>query len=149
MKVVLTRDVKGVGKANEVKAVSEGYARNYLLPRGLAIPATKEAITAAERHVMDSQKREERLRAESERVAEKLRVVPLVFQVKAGETGRLYGSITNKDIAQAISKVLGAPFDRRQIILEHPIRDIGIHLVDLKLAGNVAAQVRLVVEAEA
>ncbi len=148
MQVVLKRDVKGLGKANEVKTVSEGYARNFLIPRGLAILATKESLEQVQRAQQNAETVAMQQRSRSEALAARLKEKPLVFKVKAGETGRMYGSITAKDIADAIAKALGGSFDKRMIALEHPIRQLGVHLVELKLPGNVSGQARLVVEAE-
>ncbi len=148
MKVLLIRDVKGLGRANDIKDVAEGYARNYLLPRGLAAPATDGIVRAAEQRTLDEKGRATREKTRAERLAAQIQELSLRFVVKAGETGRLYGSITSKDIADAIAKHLGFEFDKRQIMLEHPIRDLGVHLVEFKLASNVHGQVRLVVEAE-
>ena len=148
MQVVLKHDVKGLGKANEVKSVSEGYARNFLIPRGLAIPATKESLEMVAREQQHVTTIAVQQRARAEAVAARLKDKPLLFKVKAGETGRMYGSITAKDIAEAIGKVLGNEFDKRMVELEHPIRQTGVHLVELKLPANVTGQVQIVVEAE-
>lgn len=148
MQVVLKRDVKGLGKANEVKTVSEGYARNFLLPRGLAVIATKETLAQVQREQRQALSQAEQQRQRSEALAARLKEHPLVFKVKAGEKGRMYGSITAKDVAEAIAKTLGGTFDKRMVMLEHPIRQLGVHLVELKLPGNVLGQARLVVEAE-
>ncbi len=148
MQVVLKYDVKGLGRANEVKSVSEGYARNYLIPRGLAIPATKESLEMVTREQQHATTVAAQQRARAEAMAARLKDKPLHFKVKAGETGRMYGSITAKDISEAIGKVLGTEFDKRMIELEHPIRQTGVHLVELKLPANVTGQVQVVVEAE-
>ncbi len=148
MQVVLTRDVKGLGKAHEVKSVSEGYARNYLIPRGLAMPATKESLEMVAREQKHATTIAAQQHARAEAMAARLKEKPLLFKVKAGETGRLYGSITTKDVAEAIGKILGADFDKRMVDLEHPIRQIGTFLVELKLPSNVTGQVRVIVEAE-
>jgi len=148
MQVVLKHDVKGLGKANEVKSVSEGYARNFLIPRGLAILATKESLEMVAREQQQVTTIAAQQRARAEAMAARLKDKPLLFKVKAGETGRMYGSITAKDIAEAIGKVLGNEFDKRMIELEHPIRQTGVHLVELKLPANVTGQVQVVVEAE-
>lgn len=148
MQVVLKHDVKGLGKANEVKSVSEGYARNFLIPRGLAILATKESLEMVAREQQQVTTIAAQQRARAEAMAARLKDKPLLFKVKAGETGRMYGSITAKDIAKAIGKVLGNEFDKRMIELEHPIRQTGVHLVELKLPANVTGQVQVVVEAE-
>lgn len=149
MQVILRRKVEGLGEANEIKDVAAGYARNYLFPQGLAVPATAGEIKAAQRQQKIDEARDAREQAHSERIAEQLKEAPLHFEVKAGETGRLYGSVTSKDIAEAIEGVIGESFDRRYVMLEQPIRELGVHLIDLKLEGGVRAQARVVVELEA
>lgn len=148
MKVYLKRDVPGLGKANEVKNVSDGYARNYLFPRGLAVPASEGNIKAAQSHAESQQARVDRAREHAEKIAERLGETPLHLKAKAGETGRLYGSITSADVANAIARVLGEKFDKRMVVLERHIRDIGTHTVGLKLKGGVRGQVKVIVETE-
>ena len=149
MKVFLKRDVPGVGKAHEVKNVADGYARNYLLPRGLAVPATQGQVTVAENYARSQQRKEDRVRARSLEIAKQLETQPLKFKAKAGSTGRLYGSITSADVAEAIGRVIGSKFDKRVISMDRPIRGLGEHVVTLKLEGGVRGQARVVVEAEA
>jgi large subunit ribosomal protein L9 len=148
MKVFLKQDVPGVGKANEVKNVSNGYARNYLFPRGLAVPATKGRIQKAEDYEERQLHREQRQRERSLKVAEQLQETPLQFRVKAGESGRLYGSITSSDVANKIGQLLGMEFDKRWLVMERPIREVGTHTVDIKLQGGVRGQAQVVVESE-
>jgi large subunit ribosomal protein L9 len=148
MKVFLKQDVSGVGKANEVKDVSNGYARNYLFPRGLAVPATKGRVKKAEDYEERQLHREQRQRERSQKVAEQLQETPLQFRVKAGETGRLYGSITSSDVANKIGQLLGIEFDKRWLVMERPIREVGTHTVDIKLQGGVRGQAQVVVESE-
>ncbi len=148
MKIVLTQDVPGLGKAHEIKSVSDGYARNYLIPRGLAVAATPGQIKAARKEAEVQQSKDARLRERARAIVERLRTSPLRFQAKAGEKGRLYGSITNADIAKAISKTVNAPFDKRWVLLERPIREVGTHVVELKLRGGVRGQVQVIVTAE-
>lgn len=148
MKVFLKRDVPGLGKANEVKNVSDGYARNYLIPRGLATLASKGNLKAAKVYVETQQAREERTREHSQQIAEKLKQNPLHLKAKAGETGRLYGSITSADIAGAIGQLLGTKFDKRRILLKRPIRETGTHAIDIKLEGGIRGQAQVIVETE-
>jgi len=149
MKVFLKRDVSGVGKAHEVKNVADGYARNYLLPRGLAVPATPGQVKVAENYARGQQRKEDRVRMRSLEIAEQLKTQSLKFKTKAGSTGRLYGSITSADVAEAIGRAIGSKFDKRVILMDRPIRELGEHVVDLKLAGGVRGQAFVVVEAEA
>ncbi len=148
MKVLLKRNVPNVGKANEIKEVSDGYARNYLLPQGLAVPATKGMLRAAEevRSAQDDKAARQRERAEL--LAAQLQQETIRLKAKAGETGRLYGSITNADVAKGLSRLLKVEFDKRNVLLEHPLRDLGTHLVDLKLESGVRAQIRVLIFSE-
>jgi large subunit ribosomal protein L9 len=148
MKVFLKRDVPGLGKANEVKNVSDGYARNYLFPKGLAAPATEGNLKAAQTFAETQKAREDRIRERSEHIAEQLKTKTLKFKAKAGETGRLYGSITSADIATEIGRALNMTFDKHWIVLERPIRDVGAHAIDIKLEGGVRAQAHVMVETE-
>lgn len=148
MKVFLKKDVPGVGKAQQVVTVADGYARNFLIPRGLAVLATEGAVSVARQHAESSERREERTRERSEALAARLADQEIRFSVKAGETGRLYGSITTADIAERIAQVLGHDFDKRWIQLERPLREIGLHTVELKLEGGVRGRVKVLVEAE-
>ena len=149
MKVFLKHDVPGLGKANEVKNVSDGYARNYLFPKGLAAPATDSNLKAAKTFAETKKAREDRIRERSQQIAEQLKTKTLKFKAKAGETGRLYGSITSADIATAIGRALDMDFDKHWLVLERPIRDVGTHAIDIKLDGGVRAQAYVVVETEA
>jgi large subunit ribosomal protein L9 len=148
MKVVLKKDVKNQGKANEIIDVAPGYARNYLIPRGLAVPATEGEIKAAKEEREAVAEAEERRRERGEALADKLRQETFRFEVKAGETGRLYGSITAKDIAEAVSRKIRVDVDKRDVLLDDPIRELGAHVVDVKLGGGVRGQARVVVEPE-
>lgn len=147
MKVFLKKDVPGVGKALEVVNVADGYARNYLLPRGLAARATEGRVNAAQQHAESEVRREQRARAQAQDMIEALAEKEIVFTVKAGETGRLYGSITSADIAEKLGALLEDDFDKRWLALDRPIRDVGTHVVDLKLAGGVRGHVKVTVEA--
>ena len=149
MKVFLKRDVPGVGKAHEVQKVADGYARNYLFPKKLAVPATPGQIKVAENYARSQQQKQDRVRARSLDIVEQLKTQSLTFKAKAGSTGRLYGSITSADVAQAIGRAIGSKFDKRVILMDRPIRALGEHVVELKLAGGVRGQARVVVEAEA
>ena len=148
MKVFLKQDVPGLGKANEVKNVSDGYARNYLIPRGLATSASEGNLKVAKIHAETQKAHEERIREHSLEMAEKLLKAPLHLKAKAGEAGRLYGSITSADIATAIGRVLGIKFDKRWIIMDRPIRELGSHIVEVKLEGGIRGHAQVVVETE-
>ncbi len=148
MKIFLKQDVPGVGEAQEVVEVADGYARNYLLPQGMAVRATEGRIAAAKEIAKSQERREEQARERAEVVAERLAEKEINFTVRAGETGRLYGSITSGDVAEKIGKLLGQEFDKRWVLMDRPIRDVGEHIIDLKLEGGVRGHVKVVVEAE-
>lgn len=149
MKVLLKKDVPGLGHVDEVHDVADGYGRNYLIPQGLAVKASEGRVKMAKERAASQEAHEERMREHAEALAEKLKDVTLDFTVKAGETGRLYGSITSSDIADAIERVVDIEVDRRNLLLERPIREVGEHTVELKLQGGVRAEVHVNVEAEA
>lgn len=148
MKVLLTRDIEGLGKAGQVKTVADGYARNYLIPRGLAILASPGALKQAETIRKAEEKRQAQLYAEAQAIAGQLAETALVFHARAGTTGKLYGSITTTHIADAILSEKGITLDKRKIDLREPIRMVGEHKVKIKLAADVVAEVRVVIEAE-
>ncbi len=148
MKVILKEDVEKLGKVNEVHDVADGYARNYLLPRGLAIPASEGALQALKDLKEDQAERESRLKEQAQNVAEIIRQEPLRFTMKAGEGGRLYGSVTSNDIVEAIEEEFDVSVDKRAVQLAEPIRELGPRVIDLKFEGDVEAQVRVVVEPE-
>lgn len=140
MKVIFLKDVKGQGKKGEVKDVSEGYARNFLIPRGLATAANESNLKQLEQLKKAENRRKEQEKKEAMVTAEKLKSVKLEFQVKAGEGGRLFGSITNKQIAESLEKK-GYKIDRRKIILDEPIRSLGVTNVQIRLHPEVTATV--------
>lgn len=149
MKVVLRKDVPGLGKAGDIKNVADGYARNYLIPRGLAAVATPGAIKQAEQERVAEVERARRLQQEAKELAQKLSNQTLIFKARAGEEDRLYGSITSADIAEAIQEATGLEVDKRKVLLERPIRQLGEHTVTVKLHGDVVSEVKVIVEREA
>ncbi|MFQ6101496.1 MAG: 50S ribosomal protein L9 [Anaerolineae bacterium] len=148
MRIILTRDVPNLGQAGDVKHVAAGYARNYLIPKGLAIKATSGALKEFEHRRAAGARREERLAARAEALAGRISDLILTFEARAGEKGRLYGSITTADIAQALERETGEKFDRRKHILSEPIRQVGEHVVSVRLAADVVAEVKVVVRPE-
>ncbi len=146
MKVVLNKDVKDVGRAGQVKEVSDGYARNYLFPRKLAVPATKSALKQVEDREKMAARRLATEEQEAQRVAERLATEPLKLYPKVGGQGRLYGSVTAADVAEALSKYLGQPVDKRKIELDEPIRTIGEYRVPYRITRTVTATVIVQVE---
>ena len=146
MEVILREDVQALGKAGEIVRVRPGYARNYLLPRGLAYEATEgnKKRIAAETKARSA--RDLAARAEAERFALGLQTLPLTLSGKAGEEGKLFGSITAQDIADALSQH-GYTVDRRRIELEHPIKTLGEHTVTVRLHPEVSAELHVSVVA--
>jgi large subunit ribosomal protein L9 len=146
LEVLLLRDIKRLGKAGETKKVTDGYARNYLLPRGLAVLATAGAIRRTEVQKAIEEQRQERIRTDGSALAERLAEINLVFKVKASEKGRLYGSVTAADIAAEIEKQTGHPVDKRKVELEEPIHLLGTHKVPVRILPNVVPEITVVVE---
>lgn len=149
MKVVFKKDVQGVGKAGEVKDVADGYARNFLLPRGLAVAATGNELSKLSQEKAASAKRAAEEERQARELKDRLEANPVVLTSKAGAQGRLYGSVTNADVADAIKKQVGADVDRRSIEMGDPIRTVGTTTVSIKLHKAVTASVRVDVRAEA
>lgn len=146
MKVILTTDVQGTGKAGEVKDVADGYARNYLIPRKLAIPASAGALKNVEQKRASEQKKAAAEEAAARALAERLTAAPVVLTAKVGDQGRLYGSITSGDIAEQLSAHLGQPIDKRKIELAEPIRQLGSFDVTIRLHRAVTATVKVDVQ---
>jgi large subunit ribosomal protein L9 len=148
MKVLLLQDVYNLGQAGEVKTVADGYGRNYLLPRGMAILATPAAIRRAERIKQAAVERRAREKSDIEALAQVIGSMKLTFSARTGEKGKLYGSITSAQIADAISRKLGAEFDKRKIALREPIREIGTYSIPVRLSAETASAVTVVVQQE-
>lgn len=149
MIVILKRDVKGTGKSGDVIKVSPGYARNMLIPRGLAVEATEGNIRNLEKQKQIQKENEAIEKAKAEEIALKLSEGNIVIKTKAGEGGRLFGSITNKDISEAIEKQLEIKIDRRKIVLENPIKELGEVNVEAKLYPEVIGKFTVEVKEEA
>ena len=148
MKVLLTETVDNLGSAGEVKKVADGYARNFLIPKGLAVPVTEGVLKQAELQRQAEAKRQEREKVKAESLARTLSQVTLTFQAKAGEKDKLYGSITNANIAQALERETGQAIDKRKVELEEPIRELGSYRVPIKLLPDLAPQITVIVERE-
>jgi large subunit ribosomal protein L9 len=147
MKVLLLKDVYKLGRAGDVKKVADGYGRNYLLPQGLAMMATAGAMKQAERIRTQAQAERTRLNQELGTLAEQLGELELAFPVKAGETGKLYGSITTAMIAEAAEQETGAVLDKRQIDCE-PIKSLGVHKAAVRLTIDLVPEVTILVHRE-
>ena len=149
MKVLLTRDVDKLGKAGAVKTVADGYVRNYLIPQHLAVYASPGALKQAESIRKMEQKRQTQLANEAAAVAERLTGVTLKFQARASEIGKLYGSITTKQVIEALEKEIGAAIDKRKLDMREPIRSLGVHTIRVHLATDLNPSFDVLVEREA
>jgi len=147
MKVLLTKDVEHLGVAGDIKEVSGGYGRNYLLPQGMAVIATRGAIKQAEERLSAQRKREAVMRQEAQVLAQRMAGVTLTFVERVGENDRLFGSVTASDIADKLHAALGVEIDRRRIELDEPIKRIGDFLVHYRVMTGVIAEVKVVVNA--
>ena len=147
MKVLLLKDVYKLGRAGDVKKVADGYGRNYLLPQGLAVLATPGALRQVEGIRTQAATTRATLNQEMSGVAEKLAKLVLVFPAKAGETGKLYGSITSQMIVEAIQAKAGVKLDRRQLDTQ-PIRNLGEHKVHIRLTMDLIPEVTVIVHRE-
>jgi len=147
MKVILKEDIHGVGKAGQIINVKDGYARNYLLPRGLALIADEKNLKVLEYQKKKFEEQAKKKRQDAESIAERLGDLELTIKAKAGEDQKLFGSITAKDIAEVLQKE-GFSVDKKQINISEPIKRVGEHEVEVKLLSNVSAKLKINVVAE-
>ena len=148
MEVLLLKDVEQLGQTGEIKRVADGYARNYLIPRGLATFATPGAIKQAELQRQSDARRQAKELDEAQALAQELDGRIITFQARAGESDRLYGSITNANIAEALEEQVEQEVDRRKIVLEEPLKELGTHAVTIRLAQGAEAKVTVIIERE-
>ena len=148
MKVLLVQDVDKLGSAGEVKEVSGGYGRNYLLPKGFAVLASRGQVKQAEDRLAAQRKRNEAARKDAEALAARISGQTLRFTARVGELDRLYGSITSADIAEKIQSQLGVEVDRRKIDLDESIKRLGIYPIKIRLLAGLAPMVTVVVEGQ-
>ena len=145
MKVILTTDVAKLGKSGELKDVTDGYARNFLIPQNLAVPAAGGAYRAWQHDIASREDKRKREREEAEIAAQRISSTTLTMGVKVGEGGKLYGSITSKDIADALGR-RGIVVDRHKIDLEEPLKSLGTYKVAVKVYSGLTSEVTVVVE---
>lgn len=148
MIVILNRDVKGTGKAGDVVKVSDGYARNMLLPRGYAKEATEGNIRSLEKQKAIAAEKKAEEKAAAQARAEEINKLSVKISTKVGDSGKIFGSITSKDIAEALKAQHGIDLDKKKIQLSSPIKQTGETAVDIKLYQEVTAQLKVIVEAE-
>ena len=145
MKVILTKDVDKLGKSGEMKTVADGFATNFLIPRKLAVPAAGGAYRAWQHDIASREEKRNRERGDAEIAATRISSTTLTMGVKVGEGGKLYGSITTKDIADALAR-RGIEIDRHKIDLEEPLKSLGTYKVAIKVYSGLAPEVTIVVE---
>ena len=139
MKVILLQDVKGKGKKGQMIEVSDGYARNFMLPKKLAIEATADAVNTMRMNDKAAAEKAARERAEALEISRKLRDMTVTVTAKGGGAGRLFGSVTNQEIADALAKASGIKLDKRKIVLSDPIKSVGTYTVQCKLGYEITA----------
>jgi len=142
MKIILKEDLESLGKCGEVIQVKDGYARNYLFPRNLAIPATKGNLSSIEEITRQKKFRDEKKKKGEEKLKSDLEKISITAEVKVGEEDRVFGSVTSQDIAELL-KEQGFEIDKRRIDLEEPIKALGVYTVPVKIHGDVVANLKL------
>ena len=148
MKVILQQDVRGQGKKGQMIEVAEGYARNYLLPRKLAVPATADAMNTMRLQEKAKKAEEARLKAEAQAMAEKLKGVVVKLTAKAGANGKLFGAVTTKEVSEALQSQHGIELAKNKIVMEEPIKSYGSYELKAKLGFEISGTVYVVVAEE-
>ena len=146
MKVILKQDVKTIGKKDEIHEVSDGYARNFLFPRGLAAPADASAVNMARTKSEAREHHAAEALAAAQALADKVKDKTVTLKAKCGASGRRFGKVTAKDVAEALSKVAGTEIDKRKVELERDIKDFGTYSATVKLHPGVSAAFKVKVE---
>ena len=146
MKVILMQDVKGKGKKGQMIEVSDGYARNYMLPRKIAVEATADAVNTMRMNDKAAAEKAAKERAEAMEISKKLLDMTLVVTAKGGGAGRLFGSVTNAEIADALAKKTGIKLDKRKIVIADPIKSVGTYTVTCKLGYEITAPLTVKIE---
>ena len=148
MKVILLQDVKGLGNEGEVLNVKDGYARNFLLPRKLVVEATEGNLKTLKKQKASQELKEQHEADEAKDIVAKLEESPIEIIAKSGEGGKLFGSVTSKDLAEALEKQYKIKIDRRKIILPEPIRELGIRDVEVKLHADAVGKLKVNIKGE-
>ena len=146
MKVILTQDVRGQGKRGQMIDVSDGYARNSLLPRQLAQEATADNINTMRMNDKATQERQAKERAEALDLRNRMKDMTIVVTAKGGGAGRLFGSVTNTEVSEALAKQAGIQLDKRKIVLDEPIKAVGVYTVKCKLGYEINAELKIEVK---
>lgn len=148
MEVILIKDVKGQGKKGDIIKVSDGYARNFLLPKGYAIEATEGSKKKLKQEKALQQRKKQQEIEKAQKLSDKISRMEVVLKVKAGENGKLFGSVTGKDIADALAKQHGIQIDKKKIVLENPIKNIGEFKVEIKVYPEISAELKVAIKEE-
>ncbi|NMA34574.1 MAG: 50S ribosomal protein L9 [Clostridiaceae bacterium] len=148
MKVILKQDVKGLGKKDDLVNVSDGYARNFLFPRGMAVEANESNLNIVKTRKEAEKTKRDRELAHARQLAEKLRDVEVVIRAKTGESGKLFGSITSKDISDKLKDDFKLDIDRKKIVMPDTIKSTGSYEVDVKLYPEVSSRLKVRIESE-
>ena len=146
MKVILQQDIRGKGKRGQMIEVSDGYARNFLLPRKLAQEATADNINTMRMNDKATQERQAKERAEALDLRNRMKDMTIVVTAKGGGAGRLFGSVTNTEVSEALAKQAGVQLDKRKIILDEPIKSVGVYTVKCKLGYEINAELKIEVK---
>lgn len=146
MKVILQQDIKGKGKRGQMIEVSDGYARNYMLPRKIAVEATADNVNTMRMNDKAQQEKRQKEREEAFAISKKMKDMVVVVRAKGGGAGRLFGSVTTQEIAEAIQKQEGINIDKRKIVLDEQIKTVGEYTVKIKLGYEINAELKLRVE---
>jgi large subunit ribosomal protein L9 len=148
VRVILRREVAGLGRPGDVKDVADGYAQNFLLPRGFAVEATAGEMKVLARARDAKQAKQDRAHADAEELAKRLSDTTLKFRLKAGGQGKTFGSVTSKDVADALKRELKVDIDRTKVHLPEPLKALGVHKVEVRLLTDVRANVTVAIEPE-
>lgn len=148
MEVILLEDVKSLGKKGEIVKVNDGYARNYILPKKLGMEATSKNLNDLKLQKSNEEKRQKQLFEQARDLANKIENQSVSVKIKAGEGGKIFGSVSTKEIAAAVSSQLGLEIDKKKMQLSDPIRSLGAHIVPIKLHKDVTAKLTVKVQEE-
>ncbi len=148
MRVILKREVAGLGRPGDVKDVADGYAQNFLLPRGLAIEATAGEMKVLARARDAERAKQDRAHADAEELAKRLSETTLVFRLRAGDQGKTFGSVTSKDIAESLQREHKVVVDKTKVHLPEPLKTLGVHKVEIRLLTDVRPSVTVAIEPE-
>jgi large subunit ribosomal protein L9 len=148
VRVILKREVAGLGRPGDVKDVADGYAQNFLLPRGLAIEATAGEMKVLARARDAERAKQDRAHADAEELAKRLSETTLVFRLKAGDQGKTFGSVTSKDIAESLQREHKVDVDKTKVHLPEPLKTLGVHKVEIRLLTDVRPSVTVAIEPE-